>query len=105
MHTSLRESDIRDCGYAFVPCKTYRYDAANRLTMIEGFRTRDGKLKRRASIVIDFKDGHRWSSADMSEFGQTVDPSMTEFLERTTGLALDYADIEADIPPSKFQAK
>lgn len=102
MHTSLREYDIRDCGYAFARCKTYRYDAAKRLTMIEGFRTRDGKLNRRAGIVIDFNDGRRWSSAKMSEFGHTVDPSMTEFLERKTGLALDYAETEADIPPASY---
>jgi hypothetical protein len=104
MHTSLRDHDIRDCGYAFAPCKTYRYDAANRLTMIEGFRTRDGKLSRRAGIVIDFNDGRRWSSAKMNEFDQIVDPSMTEFLEHKTQLGLNYADTEADLPSAGYSS-
>lgn len=99
VHTSLRDSDIRECGYAFARCKTYPYDAATRMTMIEGFRTRDGKLSERAGIVIDFQDGRRWSSADMSEFGHMVDPSMTEFLQQKTHLTPNYAETAADIPP------
>lgn len=105
MHTSLREDDIRDCGYAFAPCKTYRYDDAIRLTMVQGSRSRDRKQKRRAGIVIDFKNGLRWSSADMGEFGRIVDPAMTEFLKNKTQLPLNHAETQADIPPNKLQAK
>jgi hypothetical protein len=46
MHTAFRQDDLRDCGYAFAPCKTYRYADARRMTIIEGFRTREGKLTR-----------------------------------------------------------
>jgi hypothetical protein len=53
--------DIRDCGYAFAPCKIYRFADARRMTIIDGFRDRDSRLIRRAGIVIDFSDGQRWS--------------------------------------------
>src|SRR6266404_75549 len=99
MHTALRQGDIRDCGYAFSPCKTYRYADARRITIIEGFRTRDGKLTRRSGIVIDFADGRRWSSADIGEFNARLDPALQEFLENKTQLPYTYAQTDADIPP------
>jgi hypothetical protein len=98
MHASLRQDDIRDCGYAFAPCKVYRFADARRMTLIDGFRDRQGKLTRRAGIVIDFKDGRRWSSADIGNFSDSVDPEFAEFLEKKTQLPLNHAQTEADIP-------
>jgi len=104
VHTVLRQDDIRECGYAFAPCKMYRYADARRMTMIEGFRDRDGMLTSRAGIVIDFSDGRRWSSADIGDFGKTVDPAFQDFLVKKTQLPLDYAQTEADIPQIKRAA-
>ncbi len=97
-HTVLRQDDIRDCGYAFKPCKIYRYADARRLTRIDGFRDREGKLHPRAGIVIEFRDGRRWSSADTGDFKKTVDPALEAFLQRKTGLQLGNAETESDIP-------
>lgn len=71
------------------------------MTIIEGFRNRDGKLTRRAGIVIDFSDGNRWSSADYGDFRAGVDPALADFLQGKTHLDYDYAETEADIPPLK----
>jgi hypothetical protein len=98
MHTVFRQNDIRNCGYAFAPCKVYRYADARRLTVIEGFRDRDGKLVERAGVVIDFADGRRWSSADVGDFNKTVDPAFADLLARKTKLTFNYAQTEADIP-------
>jgi hypothetical protein len=98
IHTSLRETDIRDGGYAFSPCKTYPYASAQRMTVIQGFRTRDGKLTKRAGIVIDFRDGRRWSSANIGDFRATVDRNLADFLQRKTGLPYHYAETQDDIP-------
>ncbi len=99
VHAALRQSDIRECGYAFAGCKTYRYADARRMTIIDGFRTRDGKLTRRAGIVIDFNDGRRWFSASIGEFSERIDPVLEELLEKKTGLSYEHAQAEADIPP------
>jgi len=99
IHAVLRQEDIRDCGFAFAPCKDYRYADARRITIIDGFRDRDGKLTRRASIVIDFNDGRRWSSADIGDFNERLDPALKESLEDRTHLHYNYAQTEADIPP------
>lgn len=98
MHTALRQNDIKDCEYAFALCKIYRYADARRITVIEGFRDRDGKLTPRAGIVIDFSDGRRWSSADGGDFTKFVDPDFATFLAAKTHLSFSYAQSEADIP-------
>jgi len=99
MHCAFRQDDFRDCGYAFAACKTYRYEDARRMTIIQGFRTTDGKLSRRAGIVIDFADGRRWSSADVGDFNDSVDPAFEALLENRTRLNYKYAQTEDDIPP------
>jgi hypothetical protein len=97
MHSTLRQSDIIDCGYAFKPCQTYQFADARRMTQVDGFRNRDGKLNARAGIVIDFNDGRRWSSADWGDFSRSINPALPELLKARTGLQLGYAATEADI--------
>ncbi len=99
MHASVGPDVIRDCGYAFRPCSVYALSDARRITQIEGFRTTDGKLSKRAGVVLDFKDGRRWSSADWGDFQDSVDPALTAFLKTKTGLPLNFAETEGDIPP------
>jgi hypothetical protein len=99
IHTALRQNDIKDCGHAFAPCKLYRYADARRMTVIEGFRDRDGKLNPRAGIVIDFSDGRRWSSANEGDFSKFVDPNFANFLTTKSNLPFKHLQTEADIPP------
>jgi hypothetical protein len=98
MHTALRPQEIHDCGYAWAGCKTFEYSKAVRMTLIEGFRDRDGKLHARAGIILDFADGRRWSSADSGDFNKSVDPGLSTYLIEHTGLPLEQAETEMDIP-------
>jgi hypothetical protein len=98
MHATLRHQDIRVCRYAWAECKTFEYSKAVRMTLIEGFRDRDGKLHPRAGIVLDFVDGRRWSSADIGDFRKSVDPALSAYLIERTGLPLGQVETEMDIP-------
>ena len=91
MHATLGASGIIDCGYAFAGCRQYAYSDAKRMTQIDGFRNRDGTLAPRAGIVIDFKDGRRWSSAEWGDFSRSVDPALSELLKTRTGLNIGHA--------------
>jgi hypothetical protein len=68
------------------------------MTQIEGFRDRDGKLSRRAGIVVDFADGRRWSSADTGDFRDSVYPALLACLTERSRLPLEQAQTEVDIP-------
>jgi hypothetical protein len=100
MRCSLRDADIHDCGYAFAGCQTYRYSDARRMTVIEGFRNRDGKLTRRAGVVIDFSDGRRWSSAEIGDFLPQPDSALLDLLSRKIKLPFNRVQAEGDIPPA-----
>ncbi len=97
MHATLGRDEILNCGYGFSPCRDYRYVDARRMTQVEGFRDRNGKLTRRAGIVIDFSDGRRWSSADWGNFSRSVDPDLEKFLTAKTGLPLEHATSESEM--------
>lgn len=101
MNTALGRDGIRDCGYAFARCTTFNYADSRRMTQIKGFRGRDGKLIERAGIVLDFSDGRRWSSADIGDFSSAVDPALTSILRERTGLPLNTAETESDIPSTR----
>ena len=85
-HAVLKKEEIRTRGYGFSGTQIYRYSDARRMTVIDGFRQRDGKVVKRAGIVLDFTDGRRWSSAAISNFKPNVDPELLKYLESKTGL-------------------
>jgi hypothetical protein len=101
MHVALGQTAIRDCGYAFRPCEVYPYAQAMRMTTIEGFRNRNGELTPRAGIILDFRDGRRWSSADSGDFRTSVDPVLDRFLEEKVPLPMRYAKSAEDAPSAQ----
>ncbi len=105
MHASVGPDAVRDCGYAFRPCVVYSLADVSRITQIAGFRTRDGKLVNRPGVVLDFKGGRRWSSADWGDVGDSIDPALTTFLEAKTGLPLSLAETENDIPSVSTESR
>ncbi len=98
MHAILGQTKIQECGYAFAPCKDYRYSDARQMTIVDGFRNRDGRLTPRAGIVIDFSDGRRWSSTNFGDSKPRLAPALEEFLENHVHLAYNYVPAEGDIP-------
>jgi hypothetical protein len=105
MHATLGASGIIDCGYGFAGCQKYDYADAKRMTQIDGFRNRDGTLTARAGIVVDFKDGRRWSSAEWGDFSRSVDPHLSEFLKTKTGLSIGHAATTTEIDTGLGQTK
>jgi hypothetical protein len=97
MHATIGHETIRDCGYALKPCKVYPLSDAIRVTEIAGFRDKSGKLIDRAGLVLDFKDGRRWSSAEWGDWSKNVDPKLEEFVLSKTHLPLSYAMTESEI--------
>jgi len=96
-HSSLGRDEIRARGFGFGGTQVYRYSEARKLTVMQGFRNRDGSLVKRAGVVLDFSDGRRWSSADIGDFKPNVDPKLVSFLQAKTGLRPEYAVAESDI--------
>ncbi len=96
-HCVLQKNEIIARGFGWSSPRTYRYAEAKRMTVVEGFRLRDGTLKKRAGIVLDFAEGSRWSSAEISDFTNAEDPAMLDYLIRKTGLHPRFVKAEEDI--------
>jgi hypothetical protein len=96
-HAVLRAEGIKMHGYGFKAPTTYRYADARQMTIIQGFRDRNGRLTRRAGVVLDFSDGRRWSSADLGDFKPSVDRALVSYLQSRTGLDPRYAETQEDI--------
>lgn len=99
MHANVGPDSIRDCGYAFKPCKVYPLSQVVRITEIAGFRDNSGKLIDRAGLVLDFSDGRRWSSAEWGDWEKQVDPALESLLANRTGHDPGFALTEKEIPP------
>ncbi len=97
MHSTLRSSDIIECGYGFAGCRNLAYSDASRIVEIRGFRRTDGRFVNRAGIVVVYKDGRHWSSADWGNFARSVDPRVESFLISKTGLPIEIKDTKEDI--------
>jgi hypothetical protein len=97
VHVSLTDRAIVDHGYGLSKPTIYDYDAARRLTVIDGFRLKDGTLTSRAGIVVGFDTGQRWSSADSGDFKKQVDPALLAVLVQKTKLSPEHAETVGDI--------
>lgn len=97
MHDTVHDAEIRSTGFAGRNGSIYGYSDAWRMSTIEGFRTRDGKFTARAGVVLDFRDGRRWSSAESGDFKQEVDPALLDFLQQKTGSPVQHYETEAEI--------
>lgn len=63
-HTVFRDDHFVVRPYASVSGRIYEYADVRRLTATGGFRDRDDNFHADPCIVIDMKDGTRWSSGD-----------------------------------------
>ena len=99
MHSTVHDDEIRVREFASRRCFRYPYGQARRLAVTDGFRNRDGQLESRAAILVDFRPGERWSSADNGDFERTVDKKLLAFLQEKTGLSPVFAETESDLPP------
>ena len=99
-HSTLHEWGIAERSYASLSSKHLNYADARRLMTIAGFLNRDGKFTGRAEILIDFSNGYRWHSENERDFRANFEPGLLEFLQKKTGLPVQYAQVQSDLPPA-----
>jgi hypothetical protein len=97
MHSTLGPDAIRDCGYAFRSCKVLPYADVRRITYVA--RDESSKNTTGASLVLDFKDGRRWSTGDWGDEIDDVDPAVASLLRQKIALPIANANRIEEIPP------
>lgn len=99
MHTTLHANEMRIREYGSLSSLKYDYADARRMAVIGGFRDRDGKFTSRATVIIEFADGRRWSSASNSDFEREIDEGFIQFLAKKIHLPVEQAETANDLRP------
>lgn len=94
IHTSINDAGLSMGHFGRFGSTLYRYSDVVKITVTDGFRSRDGCLLKRPTITLDFKDGTRWSSADNRDPEKSIDRLLLDFIEKRTKLTA--AHIGAD---------
>jgi hypothetical protein len=97
MHATVGPENIRDCGYAFKPCTVLPYADLRRTTYVAGRETSGSRTG--ASLVLDFKNGRRWSTGNWGDEIDDVDPAIVSLLHQNSALPLAYVNRIEEIPP------
>jgi hypothetical protein len=82
MHSTLGPNTLRECGYAFKPCKILPYSDIRAITYVAPNAAI--KPPAAAKLVIDFKNGYTWSSAKWGNENKDVDPVVVNFIAAHT---------------------
>jgi hypothetical protein len=92
IHTSFSDERISIGHYGTIRAKRYRYSDITKITVTKALRLRDGSLKKRPTITLDFVDGYRWSSSDNRDPDKSIDQALLDLLEEKTHLAIVSLD-------------
>jgi hypothetical protein len=94
IHASVTVDEIRDGHFASLRETVYPFAQATSLTYFEGYKARGGPFTPRAGILVRFKDGRGFNTADIGDPRPVVDPNLCRLLAKRTGLPINYVRTE-----------
>jgi hypothetical protein len=103
IHLSISDSEVRVGHYAKFLTERFPLNQARRLTLVEGYRLREGAIHPAKDVILDFADGRRLRGNQVGDGGTPVRDDVMELLIAKTGLAAEHALTADDVP--RFQAK
>jgi hypothetical protein len=99
IHLSIGDSEVRVGHYASLVTERFPLNEAKRLTIIDGYRLRDGRVRPAKDVILDFADGRRLRANQIGDGGTDVRNDVMELLILKTDLAPEHALTEEDVPP------
>ena len=98
IHLSIMGSEVRVGHYASIRSESFRLKDARRVTIIDGYRLKDGSLQDAKDVLIDFSDGRRLRGNAVGDGGTSVPEDVLRILIEKTGLTPEHALTEDDVP-------
>jgi hypothetical protein len=98
IHLSISNSEVRVGHYASFQEERFPLNEARRLTIVDGYRLRDGSFRSAKDVIVDFADGRRLRGNQVGDGGADVRDDVTQLLIAKTGLTPQHAAIEDEIP-------
>jgi hypothetical protein len=99
IHLSITNSEVRVGHYGSWRTERFPLAQARRLTVVDGYRLRDGSFRLARDVVIDFADGRRLRANSAGDGGTSVRDDVMNLLISRTGLNPEHAVTVDEIPP------
>jgi hypothetical protein len=97
IHLSITDSEVRVGHYASIRSESFRLKDARRLTIVDGYRLKDGSFQAAKDVLIDFSDGRRLKGNTVGGGGTSVPEDVLRLFIEKTGLTPEHALTEDDV--------
>jgi hypothetical protein len=98
VHLSICDSEVRVGHYASFVTERFPLNKARRLTIVDGYRLRDGNIHPAKDVIIDFADGRRLRANQVGDGGTKARNDVMQLLIAKTGLTPEHASTADDVP-------
>jgi hypothetical protein len=98
IHLSISDSEVRVGHYASVVTERFPLNDARRLTIVDGYRLRDGSIHPAKDVIIDFADGRRLRANQVGDGGTNIRNDVMQLLIAKTGLTPEHASTSDEVP-------
>lgn len=101
IHMSISDSEVRIGHYASLRTERFPLSQARRVTIVDGYRLRDGSFRQAKDLIIDFADGRRLRGNQVGDGGTSIPDPVMQLLIAKAGLAPEHASTMDDIPETR----
>ncbi len=98
IHLSITPTEVRVGHYASIHTEVFKFSQARRLTLVEGYKDRDGSFHPAKDLIIDFADGRRLSGNQVGDGGTDIRDDVMQLLIAKTGITPKLAETADEIP-------
>jgi hypothetical protein len=96
-HTRFSEKEIATQGYLEWKETRYPYSEVARFTVAQGGIGRQGQFYPDLRVIIDFKNGARWTTRDGFRDPEAINTDLLNFLTLHTGLQPRYVSTDREL--------
>jgi hypothetical protein len=98
IHLSISDSEARLGHYGSLHSESFSLRNARQLTVVEGYRLKDGSFQPAKDVLIDFADGRRLRGNAVGDGGTNIREDIMQLLIAKTGLLPGHASTADDVP-------
>jgi hypothetical protein len=103
IHLSISGSEVRVGHYASFHSELFDLHQVRRLTVVDGYRLRDGSFRSAKDLIIDCADGRRLRGNQVGDGGASIRGDVMQLLIAESGLSPEHAETAEDIPAMQAQ--
>jgi hypothetical protein len=103
IHFTISDSEARVGHYGSIHSESFHLADARRLTVIDGYRVKDGSFHAAKDVLIDFADGRRLRGNAVGDGGTSIREDVMQLLIAKTGLTPEHASTADEVPPFRAE--